>query len=69
MVSLSKVEWFRPAALIVTVITLLRWLLLAFDQTDLYVDESQYWLWGQEFAFGYYSKPRLYVCKPWNIQR
>ena len=59
MASLSKVEWFRPAALIVTVITLLRWLLLAFDQTDLYVDESQYWLWGQEFNFGYYSKPPL----------
>ena len=59
MVSLSKVEWFRPAALIVTAITLLRWVLLAFDHTDLYVDESQYWLWGQEFAFGYYSKPPL----------
>ncbi|MES2435225.1 MAG: glycosyltransferase family 39 protein [Pseudomonadota bacterium] len=59
MASLSKVEWFRPALLIVTVITLLRWLLLAFDRTDLYVDESQYWLWGQHFAFGYYSKPPL----------
>ncbi|MDZ4391637.1 ArnT family glycosyltransferase [Cypionkella sp.] len=52
-------DWFRPALLIVTAITLLRWLLLAFDRTDLYVDESQYWLWGQEFAFGYYSKPPL----------
>lgn len=52
-------DWFRPALLIVTAITLLRWLLLAFDRTDLYLDESQYWLWGQEFAFGYYSKPPL----------
>ncbi len=52
-------SWFRQALLIVAVITLLRWLLLAFDHTDLYVDESQYWLWGQEFAFGYYSKPPL----------
>ncbi len=23
------------------------------------VDEAQYWLWGQEFDFGYYSKPPL----------
>lgn len=59
MPSLTKVEWFRPALVIVGVITLLRWLLLAFDRTDLYVDESQYWLWGQHFAFGYYSKPPL----------
>ena len=51
--------WLRPAVLIVGAITLLRWVLLAFDRTDLYVDEAQYWLWGQEFAFGYYSKPPL----------
>ncbi len=52
-------DWLRPALLIVGTITLLRWALLAFDRTDLFVDESQYWLWGQEFAFGYYSKPPL----------
>lgn len=52
-------DWLRPAALIVAAITLARWVLLAFDRTDLYVDESQYWLWGQHFAFGYYSKPPL----------
>lgn len=51
--------WLRPSIVIVVAITLLRWVLLAFDRTDLYVDESQYWLWGQEFAFGYYSKPPL----------
>lgn len=51
--------WLRPALMIVAAVTLLRWLLLAFDATDLYVDEAQYWLWGQEFAFGYYSKPPL----------
>lgn len=51
--------WLGPALLIVGAITGLRWLLLAFDATDLYVDEAQYWLWGQEFAFGYYSKPPL----------
>ena len=26
---------------------------------QLFVDEAQYWLWGQELAFGYYSKPPL----------
>ncbi len=51
--------WLRPAIGIVVAITLLRWALLAFDATDLFVDEAQYWLWGQEFAFGYYSKPPL----------
>jgi 4-amino-4-deoxy-L-arabinose transferase-like glycosyltransferase len=51
--------WLRPALAIVVAVTLLRWALLAFDATDLYVDEAQYWLWGQEFAFGYYSKPPL----------
>ena len=51
--------WVRPAIVIVGAVTLLRWVLLAFDRTDLYVDEAQYWLWGQEFAFGYYSKPPL----------
>lgn len=51
--------WFAPAFCIVASLTVLRWILLAFDHTDLYVDESQYWLWGQEFAFGYYSKPPL----------
>ena len=55
----TETGWLRPALALVAAITLLRWLLLAFDHTDLYVDESQYWLWGQEFAFGYYSKPPL----------
>ncbi|WP_051587746.1 ArnT family glycosyltransferase [Actibacterium mucosum] len=45
--------------LIVGVITLVRIVVLAFARLDLFVDESQYWLWGQEFAFGYYSKPPL----------
>ena len=51
--------WLRPALFLVAAVTGLRWILLAFDQTDLFVDEAQYWLWGQEFAFGYYSKPPL----------
>jgi 4-amino-4-deoxy-L-arabinose transferase-like glycosyltransferase len=43
----------------VAAITALRVLLLAFNRTDLFVDEAQYWLWGQELALGYYSKPPM----------
>ena len=51
--------WLRPAIRIVAAITLARLVLLRFNQTDLFVDETQYWLWSTEFAFGYYSKPPL----------
>ena len=51
--------WLRYALAGVLAITLMRVLLLAFNRTDLFVDEAQYWLWGQELAFGYYSKPPL----------
>lgn len=40
-------------------VTIWRVTCLAFNPIDLFVDESQYWLWGQELAFGYYSKPPL----------
>ena len=43
----------------VFLITALRLVALWVDQTDLFVDESQYWLWGQSLDFGYYSKPPL----------
>lgn len=58
-VPIDSHPWLRPTLMIVIVATAARWGLLAFDRTDLYVDEAQYWLWGQEFAFGYYSKPPL----------
>ncbi len=32
---------------------------LAFNRTDLFFDEAQYWSWSREPAFGYYSKPPL----------
>ncbi len=44
---------------VIALITALRILTLAFDQTDLFVDEAQYWLWGQDLEFGYFSKPPL----------
>jgi len=52
-------RWLRPALAVVGAVTLLRIAALAFDRTDLFVDESQYWLWGQRLDFGYYSKPPL----------
>lgn len=51
--------WFGPAALLVGAVTLARVVALWFNRTDLFVDESQYWLWGQRLDFGYYSKPPL----------
>ncbi len=52
-------RWLAPALGLVAAITAARLVMLAFNRTDLFVDESQYWLWGQSFAFGYYSKPPL----------
>ncbi|MFD2175658.1 ArnT family glycosyltransferase [Rhodobacter lacus] len=51
--------WLLPAALVVSAVVALRLGALAFDRTDLFVDEAQYWLWGQRLDFGYYSKPPL----------
>ena len=44
---------------VVVLVTLYRIVLLPFATADLFVDEAQYWLWGEELAFGYYSKPPL----------
>ncbi len=43
----------------IALVTLWRVALLPFDRADLYVDEAQYWFWGRELAWGYYSKPPL----------
>lgn len=51
--------WLGPALVALTAITALRIAALALTPMDLFVDEAQYWLWGQELAFGYYSKPPL----------
>ncbi|WP_284165893.1 glycosyltransferase family 39 protein [Frigidibacter sp. SD6-1] len=51
--------WLGPALFFVVGVTCARLMLLAFNRTDLFVDESQYWLWGQNLDFGYYSKPPL----------
>lgn len=43
----------------IALVTLWRVALLPFDSADLFVDGAQYWFWGQELAWGYYSKPPL----------
>lgn len=52
-------SWLPAALWVAGAVTLLRIVLLWFNRTDLFVDESQYWLWGQNLDFGYYSKPPL----------
>jgi 4-amino-4-deoxy-L-arabinose transferase-like glycosyltransferase len=49
----------RLGLLIIFGVTLWRIVALHFDTTDLFVDEAQYWLWSQNFDFGYYSKPPM----------
>ena len=51
--------WIMPALALVAAVTAARLILLAFDRTDPFVDEVQYWLWGQSLDWGYYSKPPL----------
>jgi hypothetical protein len=43
----------------VVAITGLRLLWLALQPADLFPDEAQYWVWSQQLALGYYSKPPL----------
>src|ERR1700730_18281913 len=43
----------------VAAITGLRLLWLALQPADLFPDEAQYWVWSQQLAPGYYSKPPL----------
>lgn len=52
-------HWLWPALLLVVAVTALRVAALWFVRLDLFVDEAQYWLWGQSLDLGYYSKPPL----------
>lgn len=58
-VSTPDRTWLRPALLGIGLLTLYRVLALWWGELDLFVDEAQYWFWGQELAFGYYSKPPM----------
>ncbi len=51
--------WLGPALLLVGLVTGARIVTLWFAEADLFVDEAQYWFWGQSLDFGYYSKPPM----------
>lgn len=50
---------YRAAVAAVLALTVLRVVALLANQTDLFVDEAQYWDWSRALAPGYYSKPPL----------
>lgn len=57
-----------PLALLAAVaaaVAALRLALLAANETDLFVDEAQYWAWSRDLAWGYFSKPPLIA---WTIR-
>lgn len=55
----ARAEPITAALWLILALTLWRVAMLAFNKTDLFVDEAQYWLWGQSLDFGYFSKPPL----------
>ena len=50
---------FPLLAAILAALLALRVVAIALSEAGLYFDEAQYWVWGQELALGYYSKPPL----------
>src|SRR5260370_17115113 len=57
---LPRLHSYAVAMLVgVAAITGLRLLWLALQPADLFPDEAQYWVWSQQLALGYYSKPPL----------
>ena len=48
---------FRGLMIVLAGLLVFRIIALYFNQTDLFFDEAQYWLWGKEPDFGYFSKP------------
>ncbi len=55
----GQVPWLAQLTVFLGALLLIRLVALYFNQTDLFFDEAQYWSWGKEPAFGYYSKPPL----------
>jgi 4-amino-4-deoxy-L-arabinose transferase-like glycosyltransferase len=46
-------------AVLLGVLTIVRLVGLHYSVVDLFFDESQYWAWSRDLAFGYFSKPPL----------
>jgi 4-amino-4-deoxy-L-arabinose transferase-like glycosyltransferase len=59
----SSRSTFAPSlaltALLLGALTIVRTIGLHYSAVDLFFDESQYWSWSRELAFGYFSKPPL----------
>ncbi|MFZ1814307.1 MAG: glycosyltransferase family 39 protein [Rhizobiaceae bacterium] len=55
----NSVEWKRLLLISMTALLALRIVSLWFNNTELFFDEAQYWAWGKEPAFGYFSKPPM----------
>ncbi len=55
----GSTSWGKWTIAVLAVLLLFRILALYFNSTGLMFDEAQYWLWGKEPAFGYFSKPPL----------
>jgi 4-amino-4-deoxy-L-arabinose transferase-like glycosyltransferase len=51
--------WLGRTVQVLAAILILRLVSLWFNSTELFFDEAQYWAWGQEPAFGYFSKPPM----------
>jgi 4-amino-4-deoxy-L-arabinose transferase-like glycosyltransferase len=56
---------FGLALGIMAVVTVVRLVGLKYSVVDLFFDESQYWAWSRELAFGYFSKPPLLAWIIW----
>lgn len=52
-------KYFRFGVIFILALTVWRVFFHSLNGTDLFVDEAQYWLWGQNLDFGYYSKPPM----------
>lgn len=50
---------FRFGITFILALTVWRVFFQSLNGADLFVDEAQYWLWGQNLDFGYYSKPPM----------
>ncbi|MCE3232054.1 MAG: hypothetical protein K0R98_311 [Rickettsiaceae bacterium] len=59
MGKISRTVSTKTTILILALITAFRILYLSLDQFDLFFDEAQYWIWSQNPALGYYSKPPM----------
>ncbi len=54
-----RFSYFELCLAILLIITIIRLIGLRYSVVDLFIDESQYWVWSREIALGYFSKPPL----------